>query len=105
MTTKAKGKILFTVRLPVNIKKVLAEIAALAILVSILYVAVTYERPYDGTDWPDMRLRSGLTLYIDYGTGCHWVKVGVFGNLFPRLNSNKEHVCVEADYRGSAKKT
>lgn len=99
MTTTSKGKVLFTVRRPRNIGKMLAELAAAFVLSFLLFLVVTFEHPYDGTDWPEMETRSGLTLYIDHGTGCHWLRAGFFGNLVPRLNVNQMQVCVKSDLR------
>ena len=47
--------------------------------------------PRDSTDTPDNR--SGMALYIDAKTGCHYLGDGR-GGLIPRLDSNGNHVCV-----------
>ena len=99
MTTKAKDNILFTVRRPRNIRKALAEIAAAMVLGFLFFVAVIQETPYDDTDWPEVGLRSGLTLHIDYGTGCHWLRQGWSGKLVPRLNIIGKQVCLATDFR------
>jgi hypothetical protein len=48
---------------------------------------------YDDTDNLAKRQRSGLILYIDYGTGCHYLKSGAFDALVPRLDKNGNQVC------------
>ena len=102
MTTKSKGKVLFTIRRPSDILKALAYITK-AMVVILCLVAIysfnAYERPYDATDWPELEERSGLTLYIDYGTGCHWIKGGLFGTMQPRMDSHGRHVCKLEDFR------
>ena len=48
---------------------------------------------YDATDWPTKNKRSGLTLFIDYGTGCHYIQTSPFQPLQPRLGQNGKQVC------------
>lgn len=52
-----------------------------------LFIGYDYVMPTDSTD-KDKHNRSGLSLYIDHGTGVHYVKGGFFGTLVPRLNSD-----------------
>lgn len=104
MATKKEGKILFTLRRPSSetVAYHLKVVGILAVLLLIIFVfGEERERPYDGTDWPEKELRSGLTLYIDYGTGCHWIKGGWFGfgSLVPRMNNRREQVCLKEDFR------
>jgi len=47
----------------------------------------------DDTDNLKNKERSGLILYIDYGTGCHYLKSGAFDSLVPRLDKNGKIVC------------
>lgn len=106
MTVKKKGKVLFTVRLPSS-EKVAYHLKAAIMLTVVLLIIFVFgeerEREYDNTDWPELELRSGLTLYIDHGTGCHWIKGGFFGfgSVMPRLNNRKEQVCLKEDFRPS----
>jgi len=48
---------------------------------------------YDDTDNLKGKEKSGLILYIDYGTGCHYLKSGAFDSLVPRLDKNGKQVC------------
>ena len=102
MTERVEGKVLFTVRRPKSIATVASYFLLIAVVIMIalgVYTLATYERPYDGTDWPELEKRSGLTLYIDHGTGCHWIKAGLFGTLRPRMNFAMKHVCLFEDLR------
>lgn len=101
MNTKSKGSVLFTVRRPKNILKAIYITVAYAMLAVLFFTIGTYERPYDDTDWPLLGKRSGLTLHIDYGTGCHWIRTGWFGSIQPRMNSLRKQVCVASDFRVS----
>ena len=51
----------------------------------------------DDTDSKATRERSGLSLYTDYGTGCQYIKGGLFGKITPRLNRNGEHICIKPE--------
>ena len=48
---------------------------------------------FDDTDNIKGKQVSKLNLYIDYGTGCHYLKSGIFGGLTPRLDKEGKHVC------------
>lgn len=104
MVVKKKGKVLFTVRRPSS-EKVAYHLKAAIMLTVVLLIIFVFgedrEREYDNTDWPELELRSGLTLYIDYGTGCHWIKGGFFsfGSLAPRMNNRGQQVCLKEDFR------
>ncbi len=50
-----------------------------------------FVNPRDETDTPDER--SGMALYIDHGTGCQYVKAGIFGGLTPRLGRDGKQIC------------
>lgn len=65
----------------------------LAVVFSLLYALGYGYR--DDTDDKKSRKRSGLSLYTDYGTGCQYVKVGLFGKLQPRRDRYGVHVCVK----------
>ena len=54
--------------------------------------------PYDSTDNEEGGERSGLVLYIDDHTGCHYVKGGIFGGTTPRLDEDGNHMCVGHRY-------
>lgn len=46
------------------------------------------------TDSTDNGLKkSGLGLYIDNATGCHYIQGGMFGNMVPRLDENGKQIC------------
>ncbi len=47
--------------------------------------------PRDDTDSPERR--SGLLLYTDFGTGCQYVKGGLFGGTTPRLDASGRQIC------------
>lgn len=74
--------------------KPLEIIGAIAIFLFFLVVAVDVihksTRPYDSTDPSDGR--SGLRLYIDDGTGCHYLGSSN-GGLTPRMNPDGRQVC------------
>jgi len=60
-----------------------------------LILVVDFLRPTDDTDKSRFK-RSGMYLYIDHGTGCHYLAGdGFFGKqvLIPRLDKNGKHVC------------
>jgi len=67
-----------------------------AILISILATAFMLwaTTPYDSTDDKAKQKRSGAMLYVDHGTGCHYLS-GWSGVLTPRLDFNGQHICVE----------
>jgi hypothetical protein len=66
----------------------------IAVMVSYL-IYMTSDRPYDDTDDETTETRSGLTLYIDHGTGCEYIASNAFGQLHPRLDKNGNHICRE----------
>ncbi len=53
----------------------------------------TFWKNYDDTDDLANKEASGLILYIDHGTGCHYLCRGVFDTLVPRLDKNGKQVC------------
>lgn len=55
-------------------------------------ICVVTLRNYDVTDDLVAKKRSGLLLYIDYGTGCQYLG-GLFGGITPRLNKKGRHIC------------
>ncbi len=48
--------------------------------------------PKDDTDPPGFWGRSGLTLYVDHRTGCHYLS-RFLGDLTPRLDAKGAHMC------------
>ena len=61
----------------------------LVVMVSMLLAVVDkHFRDYDNTDDVKNKVRSGMILYTDYGTGNQYVKGGLFGSITPRLNSD-----------------
>ena len=55
-----------------------------------LYWAVMVLLPRDTTDPPGGR--SGISLYVDSLTGCHYLGT-LFGGLTPRLDAEGEQIC------------
>lgn len=52
-----------------------------------------WQSRYDPTDDVANDKRSALVLYIDHGTGCHYLATSVFGSLTPRLDRDGKHIC------------
>lgn len=52
--------------------------------------------PTDSTDVSKWN-RSGMALYIDNRTGCHYLEAGMIGGITPRLDKNGEHICDGAE--------
>jgi hypothetical protein len=72
-----------------------------AILLAYLLVAAYgFIRSYPGYDSTDdhvNRVRSGMRLYIDHGTGCHYLASPAFlgsTTLVPRMDRRGNHYCV-----------
>lgn len=64
--------------------------AALLLMVVIVLIVAAVLAPHDSTDPPGGR--SGLRLYIDEATGCHYL-APVFGSATPRMGANGQQVC------------
>src|SRR5262245_20213455 len=47
----------------------------------------------DATDDPVIGNYSNMFIYIDYGTGCHYIATPVFGSLTPRLDRDGKQIC------------
>jgi len=73
---------------------------ALALLLFTLHLI--FFTNFDSTD-KGLR-RSGLGLYIDNATGCHYVKAGLCGTLVPRLDKNGDIICGGWEYEKKLKK-
>ena len=54
-----------------------------------MFTPIWWLAPGDDTDSNDER--SGMTLLIDYGTGCQYLSR--FGGITPRLDRDGQHVC------------
>jgi hypothetical protein len=63
-----------------------------------------FPRPYDDTDDSIGGKRSGMSLYIDRGTGCHYVSTFI-GGMSPRYNPSGKQICREIDKREIVWKT
>jgi len=65
------------------------------VLTILVTIGITFvmHRPYDSTDSTDKSERSGLELFIDYGTGCHYVATAWGKALTPRMNANGKQLC------------
>lgn len=63
----------------------------LGLVLGFLLVARYFYPPErDDTDGPEKR--SGMALYIDYRTGCHYLG-NPFGGITPRLDQDGRHMC------------
>ncbi|WP_017993809.1 hypothetical protein [Rhizobium leguminosarum] len=62
------------------------------VVLVVLFVAVMLEafKERDDTDPPNDR--SGMVLFIDHRTGCHYVGTP-HGGITPRLDRNGEQIC------------
>lgn len=69
-------------------QRLVVGFAAGAMTVVALYVLT----PIDDTD-AGMWRRSGVTLVVDYATGCHYLKT--WGGVTPRLDRDGKHVCAQ----------
>jgi len=58
--------------------------------------------PTDSTD-KSRFARSGLGLYIDNATGCHYTKSGWFGSTTPRLDKDGNHICTGWEFENKHK--
>lgn len=70
-----------------------SRLLPLAVTVAILMFIGHVVTPKDDTDPKPFWSRSGLGLYIDARTGCHYVKAGYFGGTTPRLDANGKQIC------------
>lgn len=65
------------------------KVLALAIVFMLLYTILPATT--DDTD-AGVFDRSGVSLRIDYGTGCHYLE-GAGGGMIPRLDKEGNHIC------------
>jgi hypothetical protein len=56
-----------------------------------------WKTDYDSTDNVKEGVRSGLGLYIDHGTGCHYISIPPLGTLTPRLDASGKQICEAPD--------
>ena len=68
-------------------------IITIAVLLWFFYLIM----PYDDTDDIKMGERSGMTLLVDHGTGCQYLRAGFAGGLTPRLDGNGNHAGCRAE--------
>lgn len=66
---------------------------ALSIFVVLTIILSALNVEYDSTDNQLTEERSGLGLYIDHMTGCHYLSAGLFGGITPRVNPEGDHIC------------
>ena len=73
---------------------VLFKVTAVIILIMVTasFVRSCGDFDMDGTDDLNLKVRSGLKLYIDHGTGCEYVQAPGSG-LTPRLNASGRQKC------------
>lgn len=64
----------------------------LIIFIVIVVAREAFKLGYDDTDSKEKGERSGMTLYIDYRTGLHYIKGGLFGTMIPRLDENGKQI-------------
>jgi len=57
---------------------------------AMIYLKLTFEP--DVTDRGD--LKSGMTMYTDYGTGCQYLKSGFFAAPTPRMGPDGNQICL-----------
>lgn len=59
----------------------------------LVFAVLDHFKPYDPTDDAARGERSGMSFYVDHGTGCHYIAKPIFGSLSPRLDRDGNHVC------------
>ena len=57
-----------------------------------IYWTVLFILPYDSTDDEFNKERSMLVLYTDHGTGCQYIRVGIFGTGLPRMDGRGRQI-------------
>ena len=66
----------------------------------VLFIILVIISPKDTTDRSRLK-RSGLRLYVDTKTGCHYIKGGMFGQMVPRLGADGKQICGGWEYERS----
>ncbi len=51
----------------------------------------------DDTDSREENHVSGMSLFVDHGTGLQYIQGGMFGGMIPRLDKDGSHMSIEAD--------
>lgn len=72
---------------------IIKQLAIIAVLFFVLAFLLDIIMPRDATDTEDER--SGMTLFTDHGTGCQYLKGGIFGGMVPRFDADGHHICVK----------
>ena len=70
----------------------LLNVETLIVVIIIGILLSLYFVPYDDTDDVKNHTRSGFSLYTDYGTGCQYLRAGIFGGLIPRVDGKGNHI-------------
>lgn len=80
--------------------KMVAKIGTILWIICIIHFAWCFF----STDSTDKGFKkSGLGLYVDNATGCHYIKAGAFGATTPRLDWNGRHICGGWEYEKELK--
>ena len=64
----------------------------IAVCVGIILWVIFDTPDYDSTDNIEAKERIGLMIYTDHKTGCEYLRAGIFGGTFPRLDKNKNQL-------------
>jgi len=71
----------------------------------LILFAILWICSFFSTDSTDRGFKkSGLGLYIDNATGCHYIQGGIFGNMTPRLDRQGNHICGGWEYEKQHRK-
>ena len=65
----------------------------LGIIVFVIVINATFSNGFGEDDTDPIKGRSGLGLYIDNKTGCHYLSGGILGGIHPRLDEKGNHIC------------
>ncbi len=75
-------------------KQIKKDISWGCLIMIIIYALMDWNKySYDNTDSKALGERSGVSLIIDYRTGCNYLYRG--GALIPRVDKNNDHICEE----------
>ena len=69
------------------------------IIIFLMLFFIINSLDYDSTD--KGFTKSGLGLYIDNATGCHYLTAG-FSGITPRLDNQGKHICSGYEFEGKA---
>lgn len=69
--------------------------AAVAFSVAAVILFSSAANPYDDTDPPGEKERSGLRLLTDAKTGCQYLAAGIAGGITPRIDDRGNPICVK----------